>query len=214
MTAGKHTETQLRRQAKSEQLINQTAQKIRQSLNLDRILETTVTEIQQLLHCDRLIVYQFTDSIKGIITAEATAPGIEGTLHRSFEDNCFGDVCQNVYLQGYYTLVSDIENRTNLDPCYHAMLRELKVKANLVVPILLREESPDAQTQTLNSGDSSLPTIVANPIPGMPTKSNCYRISPCNWPSPSNKRNSTNKFNPNCKSDAKPKPPYGNSTKS
>lgn len=142
ITARKHTETQLRHQAKSEQLINQTAQKIRQSLNLDRILDTTVTEIQQLLHCDRLIVYQFTDATRGIITAEATASGVEGILHRSFEDNCFGDVYQNVYLQGYHTLTSDIENRTNLDPCYQAMLRELKVKANLVVPILLREERP------------------------------------------------------------------------
>lgn len=138
ITAIKRDEERLRQQALSERLLKRTALNIRQSLNLSEILNTTVSEVRQLLQCDRVLVYQFNPEWDGIIVAESVAWGWTVSLGRQLQDTCFRTGGVQRYSENKKTIITNIEE-AGLSDCYRALLEQFEVKANLVVPILLRE---------------------------------------------------------------------------
>lgn len=134
------------RQQQQQQLMAKIALRISQARDLETILETTVKGARQLLSCDRTLVYRFESDMSGKILAESVASGWSQSLGTAIEDTCFQEQGADRYLVGHKTVIADIHD-SSLTPCHIELLEQFQVKANMVVPILLRETVAPGQSK-------------------------------------------------------------------
>ncbi|WP_292753765.1 response regulator [Nostoc sp. NMS4] len=130
---------QLEESREQQQLIAAIALRIRQSLQLEEILHTTATEVQQFLKADRVVIYQFQPDMSGTIVAESVLPGWTVALGKQILDTCFQQGAGSDYRQGKKRAIADI-SQAGLTNCHLQLLEQFEVKANLVVPILVKEQ--------------------------------------------------------------------------
>ncbi|MFK0731205.1 MAG: GAF domain-containing protein [Gloeotrichia echinulata GP01] len=131
-------EEELKRENRRSQLFADITLKIRDSLQLDEILQTTVTEVQKLLHADRVLIFRVWSDGSGTVVQEAVLPGWPVVLGRNLFDPCFEYGYVEKYRQGRVSAIEDISNGS-IQLCHQEFLQQFAVKANLVVPILVRE---------------------------------------------------------------------------
>jgi two-component system, cell cycle sensor histidine kinase and response regulator CckA len=131
----KQAEQALKRQIERERLITAIAQHIRQSLNLNEILHTTVEEVRQFLQVDRVLIYYLLTDDSGKVINEAVLPEYPILLGKAFSEEAFPREAHQAYCKGKIRAITDIE-QDNIEPCQAEFLRQLGVKAKLVVPIL------------------------------------------------------------------------------
>jgi PAS domain S-box-containing protein len=139
ITERKLAEEKLRQSEVRSQLFADVTLKIRQSLQIDKVLQTSVTEVQKLFHADRVLIFRIHADGTGTVVQEAVVPGFLSVLGHNIDDPCFREEYIHLYRLGRIGIVTDIE-RANLEPCYIEFLQQLSVKANLVVPILLKNK--------------------------------------------------------------------------
>lgn len=139
ITERKLSEAELHRQARRRQLFAEITLKIRRSLRLEKILQTTVTEVRRILDVDRVVIYQLYPDGSGTVVNEAVLPNWPAIQGEKINDPCFVRSYLQKYRQGRIHTVADLEN-SEVKPCYREMLGKFGVRANLVVPILRREE--------------------------------------------------------------------------
>jgi|GEM_PF-860306 len=132
-------ENELRRQNRRSQLFAEVTLKIRQSLQLEEILRTTVTEVQKFLQADRVIIFQLGFDGSGKVVAEAVVQPFLIIQGKEIIDPCFEEEYMEQYLQGRVGVITDIE-QADMEVCYIKMLQQFGVRANLVVPILQKQE--------------------------------------------------------------------------
>ncbi|WP_228056064.1 PAS domain S-box protein [Microcoleus sp. LEGE 07076] len=130
----KQAEIALRQQFEQERLVEAIARRVRQSLQLDEILNTTVAELQQVLLADRVLVYQILLE-GGRVIAEAVAEGCSPLVDRYFGEEIFPTDSYQLYLQGRICAISELDN-SSIEPCMLEFMKEIQVKAKLVVPII------------------------------------------------------------------------------
>ncbi|HEY9645080.1 MAG TPA: diguanylate cyclase [Chroococcidiopsis sp.] len=135
----KQAEISLHQQAERERLMMQISQRIRQSLRLEDTLNTTVQEVQQLLHADRAIIFRIQDETQGTVLVESVDAPWESICGRALHDPCFAEHYIERYRQGRVYAIADIYNPP-LTPCYVNMLSAFQVRANLIVPIVQKEQ--------------------------------------------------------------------------
>ena len=121
------------------QLLADITLKIRGSLQIDDILQTSVTEVQKLLKTDRVVILELLAD--GSLTArkEALIPGIPVVMGANIVEPCLTKNYIEKYTQGWIGVINDIE-KANIQPCHIELLQKFNVKANLVVPIFLKDE--------------------------------------------------------------------------
>ncbi|NEP11914.1 MAG: GAF domain-containing protein [Symploca sp. SIO2C1] len=132
-------EKELRLQNQRSQLFAEVTLKIRQSLQLEEILRTTVTEVQKFLQADRVVIFQLGFDGSGKVVEEAVVPPFPIIQGKEIFDPCFLEEYMEQYLQGRVAVIADIE-QINVEVCYVKMLQQFGVRANLVVPILQKQE--------------------------------------------------------------------------
>jgi len=138
ITERKQAEEELQRQIRYQQLLAEITLRIRESLQIDVILQTTVTELQQLLQADRVLFYRLLPNCNGKVVAEAVVAGWQSLLGRELVNHCF----EGEYLQQYQQQIHawpDVE-QAGFVPCHLERLRQFKIKANLIVPIFLKDK--------------------------------------------------------------------------
>jgi signal transduction histidine kinase/DNA-binding NarL/FixJ family response regulator len=136
-------QSQLRWQRQQSELLTSVASKISRTTELSEIIQVAVDGARVLLDCDRTLVYRLDPDKSGTIIAESVLSQWTSVLGCRIEDNCFqGEQSHQLdkYLQGHRMVLSDIES-ANLETCHAEMLRDIQVKANLVVPILFQDVS-------------------------------------------------------------------------
>jgi PAS domain S-box-containing protein len=138
ITERRQAEEELKRQNLRSQLFSEITLKIRESLQLEDILQTTVTEVQKLLQADRVLIFRLWPDASGTVVQEAVLPGWPVVLGQNILDPCFQQDYIEKYRQGRISAILDIE-KANIQECHREFLRQFGVKANLVVPILIRE---------------------------------------------------------------------------
>lgn len=138
ITDRKQTEEELKRQNLRSQLFAEITLKIRDSLQIDEILQTTVTEVQKLLKADRVLIFKLETNGSGTVVQEAVLPGWPVILGENIFDPCFKEEYLERYRQGRISAIEDIE-AAHIQPCHREFLQQFAVRANLVVPILVRE---------------------------------------------------------------------------
>ncbi|MEH2227405.1 GAF domain-containing sensor histidine kinase [Nostoc sp.] len=123
----------------SSQLFAEITLKIRDSLQIDEILQTTVTEVQKLLQADRVLIFRLEPDGSGTVVQEAVLPGWPVILGENLFDPCFKEEYIERYRQGRVSALEDIES-AHIQPCHREFLQRFAVRANLVVPILVRDD--------------------------------------------------------------------------
>ncbi|MEG3988990.1 PAS domain S-box protein [Microcoleus sp. S28C3] len=135
ITNSKYAEIALQQQFERERLVEAIARRVRQSLQLEEILNTTVAELQQVLLADRVLVYQILPKKGGRVIAEAVAEGCSQLLDRCFGEEVFPIESYQLYLQGRISAISELDS-PSITPCVMEFMKELQVRAKLVVPII------------------------------------------------------------------------------
>ncbi|BAT53447.1 Multi-sensor Signal Transduction Histidine Kinase [Nostoc sp. NIES-3756] len=135
----KQAQDLLQQQFEQQRLVMEMSQRIRRSLNLQDILQTTVDEVRQFLGCDRVILFQFAPDWSGTVVVESVDPHWTAILSTDIYDPCFGETYIQPFKQGLVTAKSDIYT-AGIGSCHIELLAKYQVRANLVVPILYRDE--------------------------------------------------------------------------
>ncbi|MEH2358590.1 GAF domain-containing protein [Nostoc sp.] len=138
ITDRKQVEEELKRQNLRSQLFAEITLKIRESLQIDEILQTTVTEVQKLLQADRVLIFQLETDGSGTVVQEAVLPGWPVILGKNLLDTCFKEEYLERYRRGRVSAIEDIEV-AHIQPCHREFLQQFAVRANLVVPIIVRD---------------------------------------------------------------------------
>ncbi|AUT04353.1 histidine kinase [Nostoc sp. CENA543] len=138
ITERKQAETELKQQYQRALLLKQMTEEIRQSLKLEKILQTTVTEVQKILQADRVLIFRINPDGSGKVVEEAVVPGWSVTLDQDINDPCLRKGYLDWYRAGNITTITDIE-QAGFQACHIEFLQRFQVKANLVVPILVRD---------------------------------------------------------------------------
>ncbi len=116
--------------------------KIRQSLDLDSIFKSTATEVRKLLQADRVAIFRFDPGsgwTDGEFVSEDVLPSFNSAINARVRDHCFGENHARYYQQGRVWAADDVEKVGLLD-CHLAILAPFQIRANLVAPILKRDE--------------------------------------------------------------------------
>lgn len=135
----KRAEQSLQQQAQRQQLFLKMTQRIRQSLNLQEILRTSVEEVRAYLKTDRVLLYHFDADKSGRVVAESVSTEAMSILNRTINDPCFSGRWHTEYRRGRISTIEDIDAGL-IRPCHRDLLANIQVKANLVVPILQKDE--------------------------------------------------------------------------
>jgi GAF domain-containing protein len=101
----------------------------------DRSIQTTTDELRKSLNADRLVLYYFYYKWSGRVTFESLSDDKFSILGSSGPDECFNGEYAKLYQDGRVRAIADIESEP-IQACHRDFLRQLEVKANLVVPIL------------------------------------------------------------------------------
>lgn len=133
----KQAESELHRQNQRSQLFTEITLKIRQSLQIQEILQITVTEVQKILQTDRVLIYQIAPD-GGSVVAEAVVPWLPAIQGQNIIEPYLQAAYLQQYRQGHHG--SPQIDLAEVAPKYPEFLQQFGVKANLVVPILVKEE--------------------------------------------------------------------------
>lgn len=169
ITERKRAEIEQMRQIRRSQLFSDISLRIRRSLNLPTILQTTVTEIQAFLEADRVLLFRTWPNGSGRVVQEAVVPELMRTLGQEFLDPCFQMGYLEQYRQGRVAAITNIDEAAT-ESCYIEFLNSLNVKANLVVPILIRDElwglliAHQSKPRNWTSFETDLLQLLANQV--------------------------------------------------
>jgi GAF domain-containing protein len=112
-----------------------TFDRLRRYLAEDELIQAILDELRQTLTVDRVVLYSFNSERVGQVTFESLSDRQFSILNSSGADECFNSQYSQLYEDGRIRAIPDIEVEP-IESCHRDFLRELQVKANLVVPIL------------------------------------------------------------------------------
>jgi PAS domain S-box-containing protein len=135
----KQAEEEVQRQNWRSQLLADITLKIRESLQIEEILQTSVTEVLKLLQADRALILQLQPHGLFSVVQEAAVPDLPGVMGQDILDPYFTENYIHNYSQGKIGIINDID-KAEIRPSYLALLQKFRVKANLVIPIFLKNE--------------------------------------------------------------------------
>jgi GAF domain-containing protein len=110
-------------------------ERLNQKLQRDQLVQTATDELREFLQVDRVVLYHFYIEWQGRVTFESLSHQEWSIFGSTGPDQCFNDEYAELYLRGRVRAIEDIETEP-IAPCHRDFLRNINVRANLVVPIL------------------------------------------------------------------------------
>jgi GAF domain-containing protein len=104
-------------------------------LQKDSLVYTSLQELRDLLKVDRVVLYYFYSEWKGQVTFEALGDPQYSIIGSTGPDECFNTEYAQMYLAGRIRASANIEAEP-ISECHREFLRNMKVMANLVAPVL------------------------------------------------------------------------------
>lgn len=145
MTEQKRVEFQFRQQGERDRLLKTITQRIHQSLSLQETLQTIVGEIRHFLQVDRVLIYRFFTPTEGRIIAETVINSSIPPLNPSILTPDFNFLLLSYFNSGKIDAIEDVYLIPINFPYLYSLL-QLKVKASLVVPILIYDSSQESNS--------------------------------------------------------------------
>jgi GAF domain-containing protein len=109
--------------------------RLRKDLARDTLIQTTTDRLRAKLDADRIVLYYFYYKWSGRVTFESLSDEKFSIMGSSGPDECFNGEYASLYEAGRTRAVTDIEIEP-IAECHRDFLRNLHVRANLVVPVL------------------------------------------------------------------------------
>ena len=110
--------------------------RLSRDLARDTLIQTTTDELRKTLNADRLVLYYFYYEWSGRVTFESLSDPKFSILGDSGPDECFNGEYAKLYEDGRVRAITNIESEP-IQPCHRDFLRQIEVKSNLVVPVLI-----------------------------------------------------------------------------
>ena len=108
---------------------------ITQTLERDALVQHTTDQARIALSVDRVVLYYFFRKWEGRVTFESLSSETFSIIGSTGPDQCFNGDYAAMYLDGRVRAITNIDTEPIAD-CHREFLRDIQVKANLVVPIL------------------------------------------------------------------------------
>ena len=105
------------------------------NLAKDALVQNIVNNLRTDLQVDRVILYYFYRQWQGQVTFESLSSPEFSIFGSTGPDDCFNGDYAVMYQQGRVRAIEDIEIEP-INDCHRDFLRNLTVRANLVVPVL------------------------------------------------------------------------------
>jgi len=109
--------------------------RLSKNLERDRLVQETTTNLRNYLQVDRVLLYYFYEQWLGRVTFESLSDQKYSIFGSTGPNECFNQDYAALYLAGRVRAIADIELEVITD-CHRDFLRDLGVRANLVVPVL------------------------------------------------------------------------------
>lgn len=109
--------------------------RLRSNLERDQLVTQVTDDLQRQLDVDRVVLYYFYTQWSGQVTFEALSHPQLSIFGSTGPDECFNDEYAALYFAKRVRAIADIETES-IAECHRDFLRDLQVKANLVVPVL------------------------------------------------------------------------------
>lgn len=110
-------------------------QRLTSSLTEDLLVQSVTDNIRNKLQVDRVVLYYFYRQWSGRVTFESLSASHYSILGSTGPDDCFNSEYAALYQDGRVNAIADLET-ASITECHRDFLREIGVKANLVVPVL------------------------------------------------------------------------------
>jgi GAF domain-containing protein len=118
-----------------ENLLN----RLSSSLAEDRLVQQVTNDIRKKLMVDRVVLYYFYRHWSGRVTFESLSSAKYSILGSTGPDECFNGDYADLYKDGRINAIANIETAP-IAECHRDFLREIEVKANLVAPVLPKQD--------------------------------------------------------------------------
>lgn len=109
--------------------------RINLNIERDELIIKTTHQLRESLQVDRVVLYYFYNQWHGQVTFESLDRDEYSILGSTGPDECFNNEYAVMYLQGRVRAIKDIETEP-IQECHREFLRDIQVRANLVVPVL------------------------------------------------------------------------------
>ncbi|PSB11304.1 methyl-accepting chemotaxis protein [filamentous cyanobacterium CCP2] len=103
--------------------------------DVKKVFNKALEQVRQLLQIDRVVVYRFRSDWSGYIANESVSPGLPRAIHDAIDDPCIPQELLEGYKNDRVVATSDVLN-AGFHPKHRELMERLKIRANLVVPIL------------------------------------------------------------------------------
>lgn len=110
-------------------------QRLTNSLAEDLLVQSVTDNIRNKLQVNRVVLYYFYRQWEGRVTFESLSSHNYSILGSTGPDDCFNGEYAAWYQNGRVSAIADIETAP-IANCHRDFLREMGVKANLVVPVV------------------------------------------------------------------------------
>ncbi|MBN3875376.1 MULTISPECIES: GAF domain-containing protein [unclassified Nostoc] len=119
-----------------EQGLQKLLDRLVRSIEQNELVRQTTNQLRESLQVDRVVLYYFYSQWEGQVTFESLSSKEFSILGSTGPDDCFNNEYAGLYLAGRVKAIADIELEP-IQPCHRDFLRNLQVRANLVVPIVI-----------------------------------------------------------------------------
>ena len=119
----------------SDPALQKITERLTNTLQRDTLVQKTTDYLRNLLQVDRVVLYYFYRQWKGQVTFESLSSRKFSILSSTGPDECFNGEYAALYEAGRVRAIADIEVES-IEECHRNFLRDMQVRANLVVPIL------------------------------------------------------------------------------
>ncbi|WP_392481927.1 GAF domain-containing protein [Nostoc sp. C110] len=119
-----------------EQGLQNLLDRLVKTMQRDELVRQTTNQLRESLQVDRVVLYYFYSQWEGQVTFESLSSQEFSILGSTGPDECFNNEYAALYLAGRVRAIADIELEP-IQPCHRDFLRNLQVRANLVVPIVI-----------------------------------------------------------------------------
>ncbi len=119
----------------SDQGLQKVFERLSSTLARDTLVQTTTNHLRDVLQVDRVVLYYFYREWEGRVTFESLSSSKFSILGGTGPDECFNGEYAAMYEAGRVRAIADIETEP-IQACHRDFLRNMQVRANLVVPVL------------------------------------------------------------------------------